>query len=237
MRRFLFIAIALLLSLSANAQRKTTVFGLQYKPIIPNRIIGTFEQEFNADQMQSGIKQKLGHSYGMLVRHGFTDMFSFEVGINYNFRRFNLDWAVLDSGYSANSQVRVVSYELPVMGLVFIQLGKELWMDAAIGSSITLFSSDVSVLENIGANEYFLQEGAYKSKVQGAFLANVGFEYRSRKSGYFYLGASYHLPYSPIMDFAMSYEYFSGKALSIQSIRGSYLTVDLRYFFAENKDD
>ena len=237
MRRFLILSILILSSSASLGQEGSTIFGLQYKPIIPNRIIGTFEQDFSADQLTAGIRQRLGHSYGALVRHGFTDMFALEVGINYNFRKFALDWAVPDSGYAAESNVRVVSYEMPVMGLVFIQLGKQLWMDAAIGSSLTFFSSDVQVFEPITVGEYFLQEAAYNSKVQGAFLANLGFEYRTKKSGFFHFGASYHLPYAPIMNWAMSYEHTSGQSLSVQRLRGSYLTLDLRYFFAENKDE
>ncbi|MCH2232971.1 MAG: hypothetical protein MK078_01875 [Crocinitomicaceae bacterium] len=236
MKRFL-ILIIILSSTASFAQEGSTLFGIQYKPIIPNRIIGTFEQDFSADQLTSSIRQRIGHSYGMMIRHGFTDMFSLEVGLNYNFRKFGLDWAVQDSGYSAVSDVRVVSYEMPVMGLVFIQLGKQFWMDAAIGSSITFFSSDVQVFEPINVGEYFLQEGAYNSKIQGAFLANLGFEYRTKKSGFFHLGASYHLPYAPIMNWAMSYEHTSGQSLSVQTLRGSYLTLDFRYFLPENKDD
>ena len=104
---------------------------------------------------------------------------------------------------------------------------------------MTLFPSDVRVVEPIPGRigESFKQEGAYKSKLQGAFLANFGFEYRTKNSGYFYLGTSYHLPFAPIMDFAMVYDYQGGKKLQIDHVQGSYLTLDLRYFFNEKKEE
>jgi len=78
-------------------------------------------------------------------------------------------------------------------------------------------------------------EGAYRGKVQGALETNLGFEYRTKKFGYFYLGASYHLPFAPITTFAMSYEYPPGNVVSIANVRGSYMTIDIRYFFNEVK--
>ena len=73
--------------------------------------------------------------------------------------------------------------------------------------------------------------------MQGAALANVGWEYRTKSKGYWYIGASYHLPFIPIMTFAMSYEYPAGEHLKIDNIRGSYLTLDLRYYFHEKKKE
>lgn len=237
MMRLSLILFLFLSSVQLFAQEGSTRFGLQYKPIIPNRLIGTYDLDFSIDQMEASLQQKLGHSYGMIVRYGLTDAFALETGLNYTHRRFGLNWAVPDSGYSATDVLSIVSYELPLRALVFIRLGEGLYMNTSLGASLTMFSSDVSVFQSIGANEYFLQEGAYRSKVQGAFLANVGFEYRTRDAGYFYIGSSYHLPFSPIMDIAMSYEYPNGDAARVGSLRGSYLTLDLRYFLPENKDE
>ena len=238
MRRSFYILLLLLLNLTGSfAQKGVTTFGLQYKPIIPNRLVGTFEQNFDDPPFHSLVKQKYGNTLGMLVRVGITDMISLETGLNFTQRNFALSYDLPDSGYSATDQVRIVSYSLPISCLVFIRLSDEWFMNTSLGMAITAFPSDVKTTVPIGLNERFQQEGAYKSKVQGAALANVGFEYRTKKSGYWYFGASYHLPFIPIMTFAMSYEFMGGKLLSIQNIRGSYLTMDFRYFFPENKKD
>jgi hypothetical protein len=219
------------------SQKGVTTFGLQYKPLIPNRFIGTYTQDFNEAQLVSSIQQKLGHSFGGIVRTGINNTISFETGLVYTQRNFDLFFELPDSGYSGTDDVGVVSYEIPVSCLVYIRLGKSLYMNTSLGTAITLFPSSVHKPVPILAGEYFLMEGAYKNKIQGALLANLGFEYRTKQSGYFYFGTSYHMPYAPIMTFAMSYEYPGGDVVSIANVRGSYLTVDFRYFFYEKPEE
>lgn len=218
---------------SSLGQKGVTTMGIQYKPIVPNRYIGTFEQSFNADNFKSTVTQTIGHSFGMIVRQGVTKNISFETGIEITQRKFNLAFAVEDSGYSATNRVGFVSYEIPLKGLIFIRLGEQLFMNTAIGASFNYFPSDVHVQTPIKVGEYFLQEGARLNRVQGAMLANIGFEYRTKEKGYFYIGSSYNLPFAPVVTFAMSYEYGGGKKLAIDNIRGSYLTLDFRYYFHE----
>ena len=214
-------------------QKGVTTFGLQYKPIIPNRFIGTYTQEFNKNQFFSNIQQKLGHSFGGVIRQGLNKTISLETGLNYTQRNFGLNFSVPDSSYSGSGKLGVVSYEIPLSCLIYIQLSKTWFINTSLGSALTLFPSDVRVTVPIKGAELFKQEGAYRNKLQGALIANIGFEYRTRSSGYFYFGSSYHLPYSKMMTFAMAYEYPGGKVVAIDNVRGSYLTVDFRYFFNE----
>lgn len=223
----------LFLACHSFGQKGVTTFGIQYKPIIPNRFIGTFEEDFSVNQFQSSIKQKWGHSFGMVVRHGFTKNISFETGINYTMRNFSLNYAVPDSGLAAQDGLTVVSYEVPLSGLIYIQLSDELFMNTSIGTSISMYASDVHVSIPIGGGDQFTNEGAYRSKFQANLIANYGFEFRTKKSGYFYLGASYCQPFKPFMTFAMAYEYEGGKQLVVDNVQGSYLTIDFRYFFNE----
>lgn len=236
MTRTVFIwIIFMLVTGSVYGQKGVTTFGLQYRPIVPNRIIGFFEQEFNDPPFYSTVKQRMGHNAGMLIRIGLSDRISLETGLNFTQRNFGLNYALPDSGYTATDKVRVIGYSLPVSCLVFIRLGEQWYMNTALGAAVTAFPSDVTTEVPVGLNEYFLQEGAYRSKVQGSALANIGWEYRTKSKGYWYLGVSYNLPFIPIMTFAMSYEYEAGKLLHINNIRGSYLTLDLRYYFHEKK--
>lgn len=233
--RLIMLLLIAIISTSGIAQKGVTTFGLQYKPILPNRFIGYYEQNFNQDQFESSVKQKLGHSAGMLIRIGLSDRISLETGINFTQRNYGLNYTVPDSGYSAIDQVRVISYEIPLSALVYIRLGKQFFMNTSLGAAMALFPSDVQTTEPIGPNERFQQEGAYKSKLQGALIANLGFEYRTKSKGYWYIGSSYHLPFSNIMTFAMSYESEVESVLAIDNISGSYLTLDFRYFFHEPK--
>lgn len=235
--RSIFVLILMLCCLGSSAQKGITAFGVQYKPIVPNTLIGTFNQDFNELPLQSSIQQKFGHVLGMVIRRGFTKNISIETGINFTQRNFNLFYDVPDSGLSGTNDVRIISYSIPLSGLIYIRLGEQVYMNASLGASAVLFPSDVRVVTNIeGASDFFLMEGAYRSKLQGALETNVGFEYRTKKFGWFYLGASYHLPFSSISTFAMSYEYVPGKFVSFGNVRGSHMTIDLRYFFNEKRD-
>jgi hypothetical protein len=235
-RDFVLVLFFFCLNFNSFGQKGVTTFGIQYKPIIPNRFIGTYEQRFDTAQFFSSVRQKIGHSFGGVVRVGLTKNISLETGLNLTYRNFNLDFSVPDSGYVGEEQLRVVSYEIPVSCLIYIQLSKNLFINTSLGAAMTFFASDVRNTAPISGNEYFLQEGVYRNKIQGALLANLGFEYRTKQKGYFYFGTSYHLPFSPIMTFAMSYEYAGGKRLVIDNVLGSYLTLDFRYFFHESPD-
>jgi hypothetical protein len=230
--KFLFF-VGLLLGLVTFSQKGVTTFGIEYKPIVPNRIIGTFEQDFNEGAFNSTIRQKIGHSFGMVVRQGLNDVLSFETGLAITQRNFNLEFNQIDSNLTAKSKVGLVGYEIPISALVFIRLADDWYMNTTLGASLNYFPSDVQVEVPLDLNEYFQQEGARLNRIQGALLANIGVEYRTKKKGYFYGGFSYNLPFQPIYTFAMSYEFPPGKLLAIDNIRGSYLTLDFRYYFHE----
>ncbi|UKN01449.1 hypothetical protein K6119_17120 [Paracrocinitomix mangrovi] len=237
MKTFHLIVFSLLMSFASIGQKGETLFGLQYKPVIPNRLIGFYEQEFNQSPFESTVKQKYGHAASMLIRIGINDKLAVETGLGFTQRNYDLNFAHIDSGYTATGDVRVVSYSLPAKFLVFIRLSDMWYMNTALGAAMTMFPSDVQTTYPISLNENFQQEGAYRSKVQGAALANVGFECRTKSKGTFYFGGAYHLPFIPIMTFAMSYEHISNPLVSIDNIRGSFLTADIRYYFPENKKD
>lgn len=231
--KYSFLVVLFFSGSALFAQKGVTTFGLQYKPIVPNRFIGTHIQAFDQDNFQSTVTQKIGHSFGMIIRQGVTKNISFETGLSFTQRNFNLDFEVPDSGYTGSSQVGFIGYEIPLKALVFTRLGEDLYMNTALGASFNYYPSDVKVTVPIGIGEFFSQEGARLNRMQGALLADMGVEYRTKKGGYFYLGGSYNLPFASIVTFAMSYEYPGGNTLAIDNIRGSYLTLDLRYYFHE----
>lgn len=163
----------------------------------------------------------------MIIRHGFSDLLAFETGINYVKRKYDL--RIDDGSFSGSSQFRVIGYEIPLSLLVYIQLGEKFFMNVSMGHSLDMFASDVQSYDY-----YFTQRSYRKSLFQSAILANIGWEYRTEKSGYFYLGASYHRPFSFIYASKITYTGNGKNEDIITSLLGNYLTVDLRYFFYED---
>ena len=160
-----------------------------------------------------------------------------ETGINFTQRNYNLYYSIPDSNLSAKNDVRIIAYSIPVSGLIFIRLAEDFYMNTSLGCSMDFYPSYVHVITPAaGSQNHFLMEGIYRYKMQGSMQANIGFEYRTKKYGYFYLGATYNLPFTAVSEFALSYEFLAGKYVSYGNVKGSYATIDLRYFFNERKE-
>src|SRR6185436_1453018 len=182
------------ISSSISAQDNVLTAGIQIKPIFSSKFFGTGEQtlrgepEPNTPDSIVTFQTKPGSGFcaGMVVRYGLTNRISFESGINYVKRSYSLN--IHDSllSFSGTSKYRIVSYEIPLSGLVFIQLSEKIFMDVSLGVSLDFFPSSVH-----SQDDYFKQFGTRRNWISESVIANLGYEYRTEKSGYFYIGASY----------------------------------------------
>jgi hypothetical protein len=231
MKKYLYISILCLLIVEQGAaQERVTTFGLQLKPIVPIQMFDAGKQEITQNNIQFINDPKLGMSFGMVIRMGFTKSLSLETGINYLRRNYDLTINDMDSSYSSNSSFRLVNYEIPVLGLVYVQLNRNMFMNVAGGVSFDLYPTP---LFTYGDNFTNAVNRSYW--VQPSLLANVGWEYRTESSGYWYVGASLHRPFKKIMTEFVNYNGFGRNEEVSFDLTGNYLTIDLRYFFHEEK--
>jgi hypothetical protein len=236
-----FLLICIICSLHLIGQKNVFTFGLQYKPIIPSDIMGTGSSQLSSDSItfNTSLSPKFGNVFGGVFRYGFTNWFSLESGINFTQRNYEIKYNIPDSNWTGlTNDLRVISYEIPLNALFFIRLSKQLYMNTAVGLSMTIFPSNVQTSKEFEEYDIYVeQEGRRRSAIQGAFNANVGFEWRTKKSGFFYLGTSFHMPLVPIMNIYTGYVHQSGpQGKLVGNIYGSYLTLDLRYFFHEDPE-
>ncbi len=212
----------------AYAQNKVTTVGVQIKPIFGASLFGTGPVEINDAGFNYTIRQNTGFSGGMLIRKGFQKNVSLEFGINYCRRNFGVRSQFADT--SSSLQFTIIGYEIPVSGLFFVRLSERWFMNVSGGLCINMFPSDVQK-----ANEFLLIYAGRPSGVNPSLIANVGAEYRSIKSGYFYFGCSLNRPFSPIYKSAIDY-IINNQVVNnaFADLRGAYLTVDFRYFFHED---
>lgn len=242
MKKLVFILVLGLLPFTKSfSQAHVLAFGLQYKPIIPTNIFGAGKFDVTSDNGKFNVftKQKFGNVFGGVVRVGFNRWVSLETGINYVMRSYSTTYNVPDSNITATNDFRVVSYQIPLSCLVYVKLSDMFHMNVALGVSGAIFPSDIATLTETQENTRmsFLMEGQRKSWFQGTFDANVGFELRTKKIGYFYLGASYQLPFTNIMNIAYEYKHSGdSQELVFTQLNGAYLTADVRYFFPENPE-
>lgn len=224
----------------ALAQERVTTVGFQYKPLFSSKFFNTGPQElrwkasyYNDDPIPQLIYQdsayfkiapQSGYCMGMVIRSGISETWSVETGINFVRRNYQLEMG--DSTGSETGVFKLVSYQIPVQGLVFIQLSDEIFMDVSMGLAVDFYPSDIATY-----GDRFIHSSARRSWLSSSLLANIGWEYRTRESGYFYLGASYNRPFNGIMRSFFKRPVNDYGPEEFIELRGNYLTADLRYFF------
>jgi len=232
--RYTSILLVLTLLFSVHlvvAQERVITAGIQFKPMLPQGFFNAESSQEFADNVNFTQDQKFGYAAGMVVRWGITKSISLETGINYVRRNFKITIDSLNDAYEADINYGIIGYEIPIAGLIYVRLSRQWYMNASFGASIDLFPRDFYA--DATNDQRWIHETVRESWIQVSGLANLGFEYRTEKSGYFYLGSSYHQPFTDM------YQSKIGRgnkpnATVILPVNGSYLTLDFRYFFHED---
>jgi hypothetical protein len=236
--RILFTTLLLTISGGLFAQDRVVTAGFQYKPLFSSKFFNTGPQELKwdaqyfdtvpqliyEDAANFKITPQSGYCMGMVIRMGLSETWSIESGIN--FVRRNYDLSMSDSTGSESTTFKLVSYQIPLQGLVFIQLSEQVFMDVSMGAAVDFYPSDVATY-----GDRFIHSSARRSWLSSSLLANIGWEYRTQENGYFYIGASYNRPFKPIMRSFFKRPTTDYGPEEFIDLRGNYLTVDLRYFF------
>jgi len=231
MRYLIFISLVLVAPL-LHAQERVTTFGIQFKPIIPSNLLRAGEVGLTKDGIDFAVDQRLGYSFGGVVRRGFTKWLSMESGISYVRRNFAASVSNASGSFTDTTAFRIIGYEIPITGLVYVQLSDYIYMNTAFGFSLDMFPSNVGS----GNSNDFFQKSFRRSWVLPGLIANIGWEWRTKKSGYFYVGASYHRPFVPIYDTDLYYDHNGQRSNTTLQLSGNYLTIDFRYFFHEEPE-
>ncbi len=234
MKYLLILLSFVCLTQHSFAQKKkdknnNVVFGLQYRPIIPNEIFNTETIDLTSEILSATLENNVGHSFGFLIRRNFTEHWSLETGISSIKRNFTIN-AVHDSTReTSNFTMGMQTYEVPVEALYYVKLGENLYMNSLAGVSFNIYPTQ---LAKVAENLFFSAKSARKSWVGLSLLVNIGFEYRTRDAGYFYLGASLHRPINDISQFQIDYRPDNVNLFRATSwYTGNFFSIDLRYFF------
>ncbi len=215
---------------SVKAQERVTTVGFQLKPIFSASLFGTGPVSVNDSSFAYTIKQPTGFAGGMVIRKGYTKNLSLEFGLN--FIRRNVYINSTHAGVSRQARMRVIGYEIPFSQLVFVRLSKTIYMNVSAGICINMFPSDVQT-----ANDVLYAIGGRRLVFNPSLIANIGFEHRSAKSGFYYLGASLNRPFFPIYDVVADYIQNNDVVNTVNTtLSGTYLTIDFRYFFHEDPE-
>jgi hypothetical protein len=211
---------------------KDVFVGMQVKPIIPINYFNAGPIDLSDTLTDLTIGSKLGYNIGMVLRKDFTNLLSFETGISYTRRNYAIKTYESKRDTTDYSDFGMIAYQIPLQALVYIRLSEKWYMNTSGGIGIDMYASHV---QSIGDNSLIQHLSLRRYWMHFSLLANVGFEYRTEKSGRFYLGASLVNPFQPITNTKMDYYYGNTARKRYETqLTGIYLTLDLRYFFPNN---
>jgi len=208
-----------------------TYFGIQLKPIFPFGLIEPTDYSLGKDGLETRISQKYAFAVGGMIRKQITSLFGIETGINYIQRQYNLGASIPDSSISIAGDMTFVQYEIPINGLISIKLSDAFFMTSSMGASIYYKPSDSHDLTHSNERHYFLFYADRKNKFALGVNANLGFEYRTKKSGTFYLGGSASIPIQPLFEFELLHQYDANLTSIFSDIDGAFISMEIKYFF------
>ena len=248
MKTILFLTI-ICFSFQVDAQIKNknakvpSYFGFRVCPVLPTQFIGEkslflTQATDETVKINTSITQKTGYSFGGVVRAGLTKTIALETGLNFTQRSFDLTMDLPDSSISGANDLKFVAYDVPVNALFYIKLTEKWYMNASLGLAITFAPTHVGVASLPKKRHEFYHTGLVRNKIGLDMNANVGFEFRTEENGIFYLGGVARVPFKPLFDLVLNYEYTQTTYTSrLQGpVDGSFLSIELKYFFPNIKN-
>lgn len=236
----LFIFILFFGATAVFAQKGLTTMGIQLKPMVPSQFFGTGPVRQLSDHTDALLENQLGWNSGVVIRRGLNNMWSLETGISMVQRNYKVSFESLRFGFSESMTYRLVGYEIPIQALIYVQLGKQWFMNGSGGMALNFYPSNLEKFGSTVVDTTFIDYHVktYRNNwMMPSVLANLGFEYRTAKSGFFYVGASYHRPLSEIALSNLRVESNGSGDDTPFFLNGTYLTLDLRYFLPESSND
>lgn len=233
---FLFFG-CLAVSFNAHAQNGddrrepvTVTAGIELRGLVPLSFftMDSVVLREPGNQFEAVYRYKGGFGFGGVVRVKLSNFWNIETGLYYTRRRFEYEVRDATVDFKESTEIRIIGYEVPIKGLVYIRMGKQIYMNVALGVSADFFASDVMDIER----NYNVQ--AFKLNwIRGAVLGAVGVEFRTDEDGSFYVGGGIHQAFGDIFSTQVNYfrdntppAYFSNGVLD-----GNYFSIDFKYFF------
>lgn len=240
LKRVLFITLLIaLLSHTSNAQNRrepvVLTFGGEFRFLTPVSFFNTDSVVLSGpDQSIRSINRYVGgYGFGGVIRVKLTEFWNLETGLHFTRRNYETEVRDPLADFNQTSALRTSGYEIPLKGLVYIQMADKLFMNVALGISADFYASDVETRNPDYAVLMFKE-----TWIRASAIGNVGLEYRTEEDGYFYLGANFHQSFGESMSIWVEYERDRTPPNIVQTapIDLSYFSIDFRYFFPPKKD-
>jgi len=208
-------------------------FGVHISPIVPTSILLKNNYTHTTDSVSYSITNLPSISYGAEIRHYFTYRFALISGITYTKRNIKIDY---NSSYPTDSRktdtsftgtLHFIAFEIPIQAVGYVRLTRKIYMDIAGGINLNFYPShlriDHIVMQRIGTGGIqFFQLG---------YNINLGWEYRTEESGFFYIGCSIQYRFDYMANILLYEKETRHTADYHQSIYGNYFAFNIKYIF------
>jgi hypothetical protein len=191
--------------------------------VIPNKLFQQYDQNTGTDTALYGLKDLTSWMFGMEVKHDFTKHLSFQTGINFIRRNYQASISAYDSSYTR--KLHFIGYEVPALALGYVRLARFLYLDGSLGICLNFYPSDISIRHFYGIR---------RSWLTFSVLTNTGFEIRTKKAGYFYLGTLYQWHFKDMLAVLFYRDNSIGTADARLNADGNYFAVNIKYYFPQN---
>lgn len=226
-------------SFSQKKKKNTSTenfFGLTYKPLIPFGLVGDKPVDIQIESFTTNVKPTFGYTFGANIRAGITKLLAIETGILYTRKNYLTNFNLADSSLTAENNFGIINFDIPINLLVYIQLGEKLYANTALGVSLTYNPSNIRTQINPEGANLFIIQASRRGFFSGELNANVGFEYRTEKDGFFYLGFAGKIPFEPLLRVVSIYENDDYTIFNGAELSGATFALDLKYFFHNTKN-
>ncbi|MBN2669321.1 MAG: outer membrane beta-barrel protein [Bacteroidales bacterium] len=219
------------------------LFGLSISPVLAGNTLENNNYNFQSDTIAYSITHKISYSFGAEIRHYFTYRFALNSGIYYTKRNIQADFSSQhspgyykpDTAYTEN--LKFVAFEIPLVASGYVRLGKDVYMSINGGFNLNFYPSDIKSgyvgMQRLPV-KIFGKDYININFFQLGFTAGIGWEYRTKDDGYFYIGTTYQTRIRD-MAYLMFYEQDpvgGNKGDFFTSVSGSYLSINFKYYFS-----
>lgn len=223
-------------TLEEKKEKYPSDFSFVGQYILKNNFLGKNSYLTQNDSLYSSLTVGDGWTLGGILRKNFEERFALEYGLLYTNRLFEAEMGFIERDLKYASSFRFITYALPVTGLVFVKMSPEIFANVGLGLAGSYKTSNVEVVGNPEDNHQFLLGGLAAPKFGLDMNGQVGFEYRTRNQGTFYLGTSMRVGLSPLMYYISTYRKEGNSAQHTQSVQSNYFSVELRWYLPNIKN-
>lgn len=206
---------------------KSTKLGIHFSPLIPNKFLQKTNYNTNTGICDYNIDVLPSYQTGIEIRYDFTKRFALNSGIN--FIKRNYKQTVKHLNYSEDTITHFTAYEIPLVGLLYVQMSELWYMNMGYGLCVSFFPTETytngAYVENYIKRRNWLHVG---------MNALVGWEYRSYDYGTFYFGMAYQRYHKTMAFYNIQFENQNMIEITQFLVKGSYFALNFKYYFPQN---